>query len=325
MAHEALTLGYKVRGAVRSLEKAAWLEAHFNSVFPGQYSQVHLNNIADASGLAEAVKGVAGIIHVAVNTDMTPNPEPYVPQTIEETLKVLKVAGTEPSVKSVVLTSSSVAAAAWGAKGKIPEDAYNEEMVKLAWDPTFEHPAKKFFVYAAAKAQSEQAAWKYVKEQNPSFNLNTVLPNCNLGPSLVYEKQGHPSTGGWPKSLFDGDTSTVASTPPSYFIDVRDTAKLHIAALVDPEISSERLWGFAEPFNWNTVLAIFRKVWPEKKFLDDLPNQGWDESIASTESALKALRNVYGQEGWTSLEKSIRDAGYDRAAAEEVGNKLSMN
>jgi nucleoside-diphosphate-sugar epimerase len=280
--------------------------------------------VSDKSGIQAAVKNVAGIIHVAINTELPPNPEPYVPKAIEETLNVLRAASAEPSVKSVVLTSSSIAAVAWGAKGNIPKDAFNEDMTKLAWDPNFEHPAKKFFVYAAAKTQSEQAAWKYVKEQQPHFTLNTVLPNCNIGPSLVYEKQGHPSTGGWPKTLFDSDTSIVATAPADYFIDVRDTAKLHIAALVDPDTSSERLWGFAERFNWNTILAIFRKLWPERKFVEDLPGQGWDETTISTESALKTLKTVYGQEGWTTLERSIRDAGYDREAVEQVGTKLNM-
>jgi nucleoside-diphosphate-sugar epimerase len=280
--------------------------------------------VSDKSGIQAAVKNVAGIVHAAISTEFPSTPESYVPKAIEETLNVLRAASAEPSVKAVVLTSSSIAGVAWGAKGDIPKDAFNEEMVKNAWDPNFEHPGKKFFVYAAAKTQSEQAAWKYVKEQQPHFTFNAVLPNCNLGPSLVYEKQGHPSTGGWPKTLFDGDTSVVATAPAAYFIDVRDTAKLHIAALVDPDTSNERLWGFAERFNWNTILAIFRKVWPERKFVEDLSGQGWDEANVSTESALQTLKTVYGQEGWITLEKSLRDAGYDKEAVEGVGGKLNL-
>jgi hypothetical protein len=44
----ALELGYNVRGAVRSLEKAAWLQEHFNSKFgPGRYTQVLLPDSSD--------------------------------------------------------------------------------------------------------------------------------------------------------------------------------------------------------------------------------------------------------------------------------------
>lgn len=313
VAYEALTLGYKVRGAVRSLERAAWLQEHFDSEFgPGQYSQIVLVDFSDKAGVRAAIKDVAGIIHIAVNTELSSNPEPYIPKTIAETLTLLEAAQAESSVKSVVLTSSSMAAVAWGAKGKISKDAYNEEYIKLAWDPSVEHPAKQFIVYAASKAQAEKAAWKYVQEEKPHYALNTILPNCNFGPSLVYEKQGHASTGAWPKALYDGDVSFISDVPPQYFIDVRDTAKLHVAALVDPETSNERLWGFAEPYNWNSVLAILRKLWPQKKFIDDLPGLGTDESIIPTESALKALKAVFDQDNWVKLERSLEEAGYDR-------------
>jgi nucleoside-diphosphate-sugar epimerase len=280
--------------------------------------------VSDETGLQAAVKNVAGIFHIAINANLTPIVDPYVPQAIKETVNVLKAASAEPSVKSVVLTSSSLAGVGWGAKGIIPKDSYNEEVVKLAWDPSFNHPGKAFFVYGAAKTQAEQAAWKYNQEEKPHYTLNTILPSCNFGPSLVYESQGHPSTGGWPKTLFDGDSSVVKDIVAQHFIDVRDTARLHLAALIDPDTSSERLWGFAEPFNWNTVLAIFRKTWPGKKFLEDLPDQIWDESVVSTEGALTALKNVYGQEGWTSLEQSIREAGFDKEAVGGSGKKLTV-
>jgi nucleoside-diphosphate-sugar epimerase len=314
VAHEALALGYKVRGAVRSIEKAAWLQSHFDSAFtPGQYSQVLLADVSDEAGFKEAIKGVAGIAHIAINTQLTPNPEPYIPQAVQETLVVLKAAQAEASVKAVVLTSSSMAAVTWNAKGTFTKDSYNEEYIKLAWDASFEHPGKMFIVYAAAKAQAEKAAWKYVEEEKPHYTLNTVLPAANFGPAVVYEKQGHPSTGGWPKSLFEGDLAPISSVPPQYYVDVRDTAKLHIAALVDPNTSNERLWGFAEPYNWNSVLAILRKLWPQKKFIDDLQDLGWDETVVPREGAVKALKDVFGQDGFVGLETSLKDAGYDRA------------
>lgn len=313
VAYEALNLGYKVRGAVRSVEKAAWLQEHFDSKFgPGQYTQVLLADVSDKVGVEAAIKDVAGIAHIAVNTQLSPNPEPYIPQTIEETLTVLRAAQAEKSVQSVVLTSSSMAAVVWGAKGKISKDAYNEEYIKLAWDSSFEHPAKMFFVYAAAKAEAEKAAWDYVQKEKPHYTVNTVLPSCNFGPSVVYEKQGHASTGGWPKALYDSDLSMISTVPPQYFIDVRDTAKLHIGALVDTKTSNERLWGFAEPYNWNSVLAIFRKLWPQKQFINDLPDLARDESTAPTESALEVLRSVFGQDQWTSLETALKEAGYDK-------------
>jgi nucleoside-diphosphate-sugar epimerase len=313
VAYEALSLGYNVRGAVRSLEKATWLQDHFDSTFgPGRYSQVSLSDSSDLVGFAEGIKGVSGIAHVAVNTARSTDPEPYIPNMVKETVGILKAAQAESTVRSVVFTSTALAASAWGAKGKLIEWQYNEDFIGYAYDPNFQHPSKVFIVYGAAKAISEKAAWKYMQEEKPHFSFNTILPNVNFGPSLVYEKQGYGSSGRFPKAVFDNDESIFKSVLPMYHIDVRDDAKLHVAALVDPETAGRRLWGYGEPFHWNVVLGIFRKLWPQRKFLDDFPGLELDDSEPPTEGALKALKNVFGQDGWTSLETSLKDAGLDR-------------
>lgn len=313
VAEEALVLGYKVRGAVRSVEKAAWLQEHFDKKYPGQYSQVELVDVSDVPAFKKAIKGAAGVIHVGANLQISPSPEPYIPDTIRDVLAYLRAADEEESIKAFVWTSSSMSAVEWGATGTFAKDAYNEGFIQKSWDPTFEHPAKMFMVYAASKAQAEQAAWKYVQEEKPHFTLNVVLPSCNFGPSLVFDKQGHPSTGGWAKALYDGDLSFISNVPPQYFIDVRDVGKLHVAALVDPETSNERLWGFGEKYSWNSVLAIFRKIWPDKKFIDDIEGLGEDGTTVPFESALKAVKNVYGQDSWTSLETALKESGFDKA------------
>lgn len=157
VAHEALALGYTVRGAVRSLEKASWLQKHFDTDFPGQYSQVVLADLSDKSAFAAAIKSVAGIAHIAANTRLSAEPAPYIPDTIEEILGLLKAAEAEDSVKSVVFTSSSMAGVEFGAKtGTFSKNAYAENTVKLAWDNSYESPAKAFLVYAAAKVQASK-------------------------------------------------------------------------------------------------------------------------------------------------------------------------
>ncbi|KAB5555072.1 hypothetical protein GE09DRAFT_1123420 [Coniochaeta sp. 2T2.1] len=47
-----------------------------------------------------------------------------------------------------------------------------------------------------------------------------------------------------------------------YFIDVDDAGRLHVAAAVLPNL---RIFGFAERFNWDIVLDIFRKHMPGRK------------------------------------------------------------
>ena len=69
----------------------AWFSKHFNADFSlGQYSQVVLADVFDKVGFEAAIRDVTGIAHIAVNTQVLPNPELYIPQYIEEPLTVLR-------------------------------------------------------------------------------------------------------------------------------------------------------------------------------------------------------------------------------------------
>jgi nucleoside-diphosphate-sugar epimerase len=43
-----------------------------------------------------------------------------------------------------------------------------------------------FVKYAASKTLAEQAAWKFVKENSPSFDIVTLLPTFVWGVSVHY-------------------------------------------------------------------------------------------------------------------------------------------
>jgi hypothetical protein len=96
-------------------------------------------------------------------------------------------------------------------------------------------------------------------------------------------------------------------------VDVRDTAKLHVAALTLPEDGNvgSRIFGFGYPYNWNDVLAILRKLYPNKTFIDDLPGIGRDLSHVPNEGAEGILKSMKGGKGFTTLEESLRDSFAD--------------
>jgi nucleoside-diphosphate-sugar epimerase len=221
VADQALAAGYKVRGAVRDSAKAQWLQDLFDQKYgQGKYESFVLKDILDKERLAIAVKGVSGIAHIANDSNLSPNPSPYIPNAINGALSVLEGAATEPGVKSIVLTSSSMAAAGSNPNVEfdITTDSYNEDAIKLAWNDAFENEAKAFIVYAAAKAESEKAAWKWIEDNKPGFLFNTVLPAANFGPALSPKHQGQPSTGGWPKMVFDGSFDAITGVPPRMYL-----------------------------------------------------------------------------------------------------------
>jgi hypothetical protein len=77
--------------------------------------------------------------------------------------------------------------------------------------------------------------------------------------------------------------------------------------LLDAAVENQRLFGYAEPYTWNEMLAIFRKLYPDRKFMDDLPDAGRDLSIVTNESAAEVLRK-FGKPGFTTFEESVRAA-----------------
>ena len=93
----------------------------------------------------------------------------------------------------------------------------------------------------------------------------------------------------------------------AYNIDVKDVALLHVATVIDPNVKNARLQAWADPFNWNTVLAILRRLYPQHSFINDL--SGMSELSLSTDvtQQLSLLKKWGGQDGWRTLEQTVKD------------------
>jgi hypothetical protein len=92
-----------------------------------------------------------------------------------------------------------------------------------------------------------------------------------------------------------------------WYVDVEDTARLHVIALLSPNVISERLFAFSAPFNWTGIVEILRKLRPENTKIPEPPlNEGMDFSVIHPASrAEQLLREFFGRKGWTTLEVSI--------------------
>jgi hypothetical protein len=90
-------------------------------------------------------------------------------------------------------------------------------------------------------------------------------------------------------------------------VDVKDVALLHVAAVLDPEIKNARLQAWAEYSNWNSVLAIMRKLYPLRKFPDNFPSSTPLTMTADFSQPLAILEKWGNQAGWRSLEESVAD------------------
>lgn len=176
-------------------------------------------------------------------------------------------------------------------------------------------------VYSASKAESEKALWEFVEREKPGFRVNAVLPDANFG--AVLSTEGNLSSGGWIRGVFAGNLEFVKWLPPgmyfsprerdgielmviAWYINVADTARLHVAALLDTKVENERLFGFAGRHTWNGILAILRGLYPGKTFPEDLPTSEVTNVNVPNERAEGLLKEVFGK-GWVSLEDTVKE------------------
>lgn len=172
-ANQFLEAGYRVRGTVRDLEKAQWLYKLFDEKYGnGKFHAVVVSDMMAPGAFDDAVRGVHGIVHMASIMSFSDKPDEVIPPTVKGALNILMSATKEPSVKSLVYTSSSAAALLPHPDKviKITKDSWDDEAVELA----NAGGADGFTVYAASKTEAEKAFWKAINETNPPFQVATV-------------------------------------------------------------------------------------------------------------------------------------------------------
>ncbi|KAF6823073.1 aldehyde reductase protein [Colletotrichum plurivorum] len=309
ISDQLLKLGYKVRGTTRNPAKNTWITSLFDCKYgAGNFELVSVPDMEVPNAFDEAVRGVSAVVHTATNFTMSPDPHAVIPGTVAGTVNAMASAMREPTVRRFVLTSSSASALIPkpDTPGVVTTKTWNDEIVEFAFrDPPYE-PERAYPVYAASKTLSEKEAWNFVKREKPGFVFNAVLPNINFGASLDPAGQGHPSTSGMVAEL-QGKSGPALTTLKlvEYFVDVQDDALLHVAAMIHPDVQSERVFAFAEPVNGDRVLAVLRKLYPGRSFPANFQSEEDLNEIVPRARAERLLRDM-GKDGWTSLEESVK-------------------
>ncbi len=211
-----LAAGHSVRGTVRSLAKAPKLDG-----VPGsdRLELVEADLLSPGSFDA-AAKDAVGVIHTAspYQIDAKDPQKELVDPALEGTMEVLGAALRSSSVRRVVFTSSMVAVTDSPEPRVMNEDDWNTQS-SLERNP-----------YYYSKAVAERAAWRFMEERKPSWDLVVVNPSVVIGPSLV------PSVNTSTKifaDLLNGAYPAILDLAWS-FVDVRDVAHAHLRALEVP-------------------------------------------------------------------------------------------
>lgn len=183
-------------------------------------------------------------------------------------------------------------------------DELKEDKTKARW-----HGIK---LYAASKALSEQASFSWIRQHAPEpFSFNTVVPNVNFGIAISPPNMGYRSTAAVLDAVVKGYAAAPSILPPQWYVDVEDTALLHLAALTLDEVQGERLLAFAGQYSWTQILEILHRRYPGKVGLKALPTEGQevvDKGEVDNRRSIEVLKMMGKNNGFTSLEDTLAKA-----------------
>ena len=254
-----LSAGYRVRGTVRSLKNSKKID-FLTSLCPAAKHRLELveaDLLAPASWTA-AVAGCAFVLHVASPFYITEplDPQALIKPAVEGSLNVLRAcAAATPPPKRVVLTSSVSAVAYGHGPSKPSSHVFTEADWSVPGGPGMG-------AYQTSKTLAERAAWDFVGE-NSVFELCCINPVMVMGPAL-----GGDSASGSLEIVKKFFTSPLPGFPqiPMSFVDVRDVALLHVAALTSPQAAGRRFIACGVSTTMDTMGPPMRAVFAPHGF-----------------------------------------------------------
>ncbi|MEK0412214.1 MAG: hypothetical protein RJA03_727 [Pseudomonadota bacterium] len=241
-AAELLREGYEVVGTFRSLAKADATHKAISKVAQTDNLTFVEADLLSDKGWNDAMQGCSYVLHVASPFFLKEpqNENELIAPAVDGTLRVIKAAKSA-EVKRLVLTSSTFAIIAGKETGKYgPQD----------WSDT----NKDIGAYAKSKTLAERAAWAEVKGGN--LDLTVINPGAVFGPPIG-SKDGAQNIA----MIADMIAGKMPMIPDMAMgmIDVRDVAKLHIAAMTKSGASGKRFIACtAEPIEISTITQVLR-------------------------------------------------------------------
>ncbi|ETW05152.1 hypothetical protein H310_04159 [Aphanomyces invadans] len=228
-----LERGYRVHATVRDPNNAAKV-AHLKAL-SGASDRLTLfgADLLQEGSFDASIKGADVVLHTASPfflTDQTR--DSLVEPAVKGTLNVLRSVARTPSVRRVVLTSSTISI--YGHCGTKPDShVFTEE----DWSHE-ELMAERKMWYGLSKTIAEREAWEFVRSLvNPHFDMVTMCPTWILGPML------QPELNESSKKIYDymvGNTKEIMNTVKA-MVDVRDVALAHIVGFENPQASGRYL------------------------------------------------------------------------------------
>ena len=255
-AAELLNQGFEVVGTVRSKSKADATTSAIAAVAPVDGLTFAEADLLRDKGWDDAMSGCAYVLHVAspfVFSEPKDENEMIKP-AVEGTRRVVKAA-QKAGVRRMVLTSSAFAMIAGKATGRYGPDSWSDTNSNIG-------------AYAKSKTLAEKAAWEAVTDGD--MELTVINPGAVYGPSLGSEVSGESLT--FMRDIIGGKMPMVPDIAMG-MVDVRDIARLHVAAMTTAGAAGQRfIAATAEPIEMGYFAQVLRDAGYPKAPARKAPN-----------------------------------------------------
>lgn len=246
-----------------------------------------------------AMEGAVCVFHTAspFHMDSSNSPETeFLEPAVRGTRNVLKATLETPSVKRVVVTSSTAAIYSHPRRSDhwYTEDDWSDE----------EYMRANNMWYALSKTLAEKEAWRIVGTASeglnpfypeseelyerpncaPNLEIVTLCPTLVLGPLLSNRMNASNRT---ILDIMDGKKK-IDRSAQKCLVDVRDVADAHIQAMENPHAKGTRVMLVAGSIPWFTVAEIIKDTIPNNKVeidaslnVPEAPVQGLCSTLAA--------------------------------------------
>ena len=241
-AAELLRQGYEVVGTIRSRAKANATQEGIAKVAPVEHLSFAEADLLSDKGWDEAVKGCSYVLHIAspfVLEEPKDENEMIVP-AVQGTQRVI-AAAQHAGVKRLVLTSSTFSIIAGKETGHYGPADWSDTDANIG-------------AYAKSKTLAERAAWQAV--EGGTMEMSVINPGAVFGPSLGAKMDGQSVS-----LITKMITGKIPMIPDMAMgmVDVRDVAKLHVAAMTASGAEGKRFIACtSEPVEMSMVAKILR-------------------------------------------------------------------
>jgi dihydroflavonol-4-reductase len=247
-AAELLRQGYEVVGTIRSRSKGFATHSAISQVAPVEHLSFAEADLLSDAGWTEALQGCAFVLHIA-SPFLLKEPRDeneLITPAVEGTRRVM-AAAQKAGIKRLVLTSSTFAIIAGKGTGKYGPGDWSDTDANIG-------------AYAKSKTLAERAAWEAVKHSN--MELTVINPGAVFGPSLGAEIDGQSVA-----MMTDMIAGKIPMIPDMAMgmIDVRDVARLHVAAMTASGAAGKRFIACtAQPVEMATLAKVLRDAGYDK-------------------------------------------------------------